>query len=69
MGIQNSTCCCPDADVVPQENVEEEYNEEEVFSGLYKKIFKLYKQQEDQMIGASPSGQDEDYKMEKSLKT
>jgi hypothetical protein len=47
MGIQNGSICCPDADETPEEHVPEDYNEEEAFSGLYKKIFKMYRQQED----------------------
>jgi hypothetical protein len=64
MGIQNGSCCCPDADTIPQEHIPEDYNEEEAFSGLYKKIFKMYKQQDNQMIGASQNGLDDDYQME-----
>lgn len=43
MGIQNSSYNCPDADATPEEHVPEDYNEEIAFSGLYKKIFKMYK--------------------------
>lgn len=43
MGIQDGSCCCPDSDETPEEHIPKDYKEEEVFGGLYKKIFKLYK--------------------------
>jgi hypothetical protein len=47
IGILKESCCCPDAESTPQEHIPEDYNEKEAFSGLYLKIFKKYRQQED----------------------
>ncbi len=44
MGIQDGSCCCPDVDMTPPEHIPDFYEEKEVFSGLYKKIFKMYTQ-------------------------